>query len=319
MRHFLIDTDTAGDDAIALMMLLQEPQVRVEAVTTVAGNVPLEQATKNALATIEVTGSYQPPVYRGAARPLMRDLAQMIGVHGKDGMGDCDLIAPTLSPAPGHAVDAICELAKRYPDELEILMIGPATNVALALMKEPEAMRRVKHIYSMGTGGFALGMETAVAEFNVYIDAEAYAAVLDSGIPITIAGFDICMGETALNEEEAVLLARRGTPAGKFAAACNAKLLEFARRRLGVGMIPLPDPTAAAAAIWPEVVLETEDRYCYTCTKEEATYGQVIPFVPDAEIKDQGFHRRAANARLIKKLDAARFKEKLLSLLLAAE
>ena len=103
MRHFLIDTDTAGDDAIALMMLLQEPQVRVEAVTTVAGNVPMEQATKNALATIEVTGSYQPPVYRGAARPLMRDLAQMIGVHGKDGMGDCDLIAPTLSPAPGHA------------------------------------------------------------------------------------------------------------------------------------------------------------------------------------------------------------------------
>lgn len=242
MRHFLIDTDTAGDDAIALMMLLQEPQVRVEAVTTVAGNVPMEQATKNALATIEVTGSYQPPVYRGAARPLMRDLAQMIGVHGKDGMGDCDLIAPTLSPAPGHAVDAICELAKRYPDELEILMIGPATNVALALMKEPEAMRRVKHIYSMGTGGFALGMETAVAEFNVYIDAEAYAAVLDSGIPITIAGFDICMGETALNEEEAVLLARRGTPAGKFAAACNAKLLEFARRAAGRGHDPAAGP-----------------------------------------------------------------------------
>ena len=315
MRHFLIDTDTAGDDAVALIMLLRAEGICVDAITTVAGNVPVEQATQNALATIEVAGGSTPPVFQGSDRPLFRPLDRMNGVHGEDGMGDCDLIHPHLTPAPGHAVDEICRLAKAYPGELEILMIGPATNIALAFMKEPEAMRKVKRIYSMGTGGFAPGMETAVAEFNVYVDAEAYAAVLDSGVPVTIAGFDVCMGPTALSEEELRLLQREGNTAGKFAAACNASLIEFTRQRIGTALVPLPDPTAAAAAVWPETVVESEDRYCYVCTREEATYGQVIPFLPDKEIKEQGFHRHAANATLIRKIDATRFKQRLMELL----
>lgn len=109
MRKFIIDTDTGSDDAVAIIMALKSPDVKAEAMTTVCGNVPLEQATKNGLMTIEVANGQKPPLYAGAAKPLMRDLVTSVSVHGEDGMGDCDLIHPTIVPENKHAVDAILE------------------------------------------------------------------------------------------------------------------------------------------------------------------------------------------------------------------
>ena len=316
MRHFIIDTDTGGDDALAIIMMLKgAADIRVEAITTVFGNVDLEQGTQNALTTLELLGGELPPVYKGAPRPLLRAPLATLHVHGTDGLGDCGLAPTYARPQEGHAVDAICRLAKQYPGELEILMIGPATNVALALMKEPEAMRQVKHIYSMGTGGFGPGLETAVAEFNVLVDAEAYAALLDSGIPLTIAGFDICLGEAALNPQEVEALIQSGAPLADFVVKGNRALLEKSQELLGYSSIPLPDALAAAAALWEDVVLAAEDRYCYTCYREEATYGQVIPFVPDADTVGHGHRHHPANARVIKEIDAPLFKRRLIDLL----
>ena len=154
MRKIIIDTDTGSDDAVAIMMCLREPSVDVVALTTVSGNVPVEQATWNCLmsAQIAVGAENVPPVYVGADRPLMRDRVHARNVHGNDGMSDCGLIHPDISPVEGiHACDAIIDFVRKYPDEIELAVIGPVTNVALAMMKEPDVMKHVKCIWTMGT------------------------------------------------------------------------------------------------------------------------------------------------------------------------
>ena len=226
MRKLIIDTDTGSNDAVALIMALKSETVSVEAITTVCGNVPLDLATKNALMTIEVANGQTPPVYVGSAKPLMRDLVTATNVHGDDGMGDIDLIHPTLIAEEKHAVDAIIEIVKNNPGEIEIVTIGPVTNIALAMFKDPDTMNTVEHIYSMGTAGFGAGNTTPVAEFNVYVDAEAYSIMLNFGVPITIIGFDVCLGDAAWNKEDIDLLLSSGKPEAEFSVKCNKTLLE---------------------------------------------------------------------------------------------
>ena len=174
MRKIIIDTDTGSDDAVAILMALRDPSVQVLAVTTVCGNVNMEQATINAFRSIDAARTYVPPVYKGAFRPLYWDLVTGQFAHGQDGMGDMGLPIPDMQAETEHAVEAILRLVKENPGEIEIVALGPATNLALAMMKDPEAMKQVKHIYSMGSGGYGKGNATSVAEFNVFVDAEAY-------------------------------------------------------------------------------------------------------------------------------------------------
>ena len=135
-RKFLIDTDTASDDAVALVMALREPTVTVEAVTVVAGNVPVDQAVQNALYTVELCGS-EVPVYAGRHAPLMRDLQTAEDVHGKDGMGNIGLPLSGRNPAGTGAVDVIIETIIGSPGEITLVTLGPLTNVAIALLREP--------------------------------------------------------------------------------------------------------------------------------------------------------------------------------------
>lgn len=155
MRRFIVDTDTASDDAAALMIAALSEEIDLLGVTIVAGNVGLKQATDNALMTLEVCGS-DAPVYLGAKRPLFRERHETISVHGKDGMGDCDIIHPKRSPEEKRAVEFILEQVERYPNEVELVVLGPATNIALAILTDREIMSKVKHIWSMGTPGFGI-------------------------------------------------------------------------------------------------------------------------------------------------------------------
>lgn len=148
MRRFIVDTDTASDDAAALMIAALSEEIDLLGVTIVAGNVGLKQATDNALMTLEVCGS-DAPVYLGAKRPLFRERHETISVHGKDGMGDCDIIHPKRSPEEKRAVEFILEQVERYPNEVELVVLGPATNIALAILTDREIMSKVKHIWSM--------------------------------------------------------------------------------------------------------------------------------------------------------------------------
>ena len=316
MRRIIIDTDTGCDDAVALLMALLDPGIRVEAITTVCGNVPLDVATKNALLVVELVGGEPPPVYVGAEKPLFRELKTAAAVHGTDGLGGMNLPDPALQPAPGYAAIAILDLVKQYPGEIEIVALGPATNIAAALFLDPAAMRGVKHIYSMGTNGFGGPGSTPVAEFNVYVDAESYDAMLRSGIPLTVIGIDQCLGEAAMDAEEIEEIAACGTRAGTFTVRCNQTRTDFSQKRFGRKRLALPDAVAMAAAIWPELVLEAPMCYCYTCTKEATAYGQVI--IDDRRpraIRDYEGSAEPLNAAVVKTMDYKGYKQRLAELL----
>jgi purine nucleosidase len=310
MRKFIIDTDTGSDDAVALIMALKSEEVYIEAVTTVCGNIPLEQATQNALMTIEVTNAQMPPVYVGEAKPLKRPLMTARSVHGNDGMGDCGLIKPTRTPAGDQAVDRILDLVKANPNEIEIITIGPVTNIAKAILKDPDTMKTVKHIYAMATGGFGPGNVTPVAEFNVYVDGEAFEIMLNAGIPLTIAGFDICLGEAALNKDEIETIKGSGKREAIFAMACNKAKLQWHIDTFNSHSINLPDPVAMAVALWEDVVIEAVDAHCYTCTQEEPVYGQVI-----VDTGRFGNATKPFNAKVVKTIDPQKYKGHLIEIL----
>ena len=316
MRRIIIDTDCGSDDAVAMIMALKASKIQVEAITTVCGNVPVELATINALMTIEVANGQKPPLYVGAKKPLMRELVTAVNVHGNDGMGDCELIHPSILPEKEYAVDAILNSVKTYPNEIELVAIGPVTNIALAIMKDPDTMKKVKHIYTMGTAGFGRGNTTPVAEFNVYVDSEAYSVMLNSKIPITIIGFDVCLGEAALTKGDIESLMLSGKKEAQFAVMCNRSLLDYNLKRCGEHIVDLPDAVAMGVVLWEEIVLESKPCYCYACTLEPAAYGQVIIDDKSVLAVSEGFVNKEPNAIVCKTLDNQTFKTKMFELLM---
>ena len=141
MRKLLIDTDVGGDDAVALVMALRDPKVQVEAITTVMGNVSVEQATKNALITIERAGTYAPPVYQGLTTGVLNQplVGKNYTIHGRDGMGDLGLPEPRLQPEKEHAVDFLIRTIEAHPGEYELVTLGPVTNLAWVSLRSPPA------------------------------------------------------------------------------------------------------------------------------------------------------------------------------------
>lgn len=310
MRKFIIDTDTGSDDAVALIMALKTEEISIEAITTVCGNVSLDKATLNALMTIDVVNSRKPPVYIGSEKPLKRILETAESVHGNDGMGDQGLINPTLKVSGSDAVDKIISIVKNSPNEIEIVTIGPVTNIAKAIIKAPEIMCNVKHIYAMATGGFGPGNVTPVAEFNVFVDAEAFDIMLKSGIPITIIGFDLCIGDAAFDEEEINLIRQSTKPEAIFSMAINSKKIQWNLKKYNRYSLNLPDPVAVAVALWSDIVTEVVPAHCFTCITEEETYGQVI-----IDTGNYGNESKKFNASVVKSIDIKKYKNKLIQLL----
>ena len=274
MRHIIIDTDMGGDDAAALVLAAKSPNVKIEGVTVLAGNVDLEQAAKNALMTLEVAG-VNIPVYKGADRSLVNREVELFSVYGEDGMGDVDLIHPKGKVQKKSAVDFILETVRKNPDQIEIILLGPATNVALAIQKDPATMKRVKRFWSMGTSGFGEGNATPVAEFNVFKDAEAYKVMLDSGVPVTVVGLDIMNSEVRLNAEILTAM-KNSSPTQRFIALANEKYLNFCRDELHSSDALFCDPVTMAVALWDDFVLETATCHASCITEPNETYGQVL-------------------------------------------
>ncbi len=302
MRHFLIDTDTASDDVVALILALRDLSIHVEAITVVAGNLPLDLAVTNALHSIEQAGTYAPPVYRGAGKPLLRPLITSEFVHGSDGMGEMNLPPPTLTAAPGHAVDRIIEVAAQYPGEIEIVTLGPLTNLALAVLKAPEIAAQVKQVTIMGGQGRGAGNMTPVAEFNLFVDAEAAQVVLNSGLPLRFVGWDCSTDETFITQQDIDHLMATGSARAAFCVRCNTTLIDYNARSWGKVGFDLPDPVAMIAALYPDVIREEIAAFCAVEHRSEATYGQLI-------IDEHRLLNRPSNASVCLKIDAARFKE----------
>lgn len=308
MRPILIDTDTASDDAVALIMALREPSVRVVAITVVAGNVVLPQAVKNALIAVQTAATYAPPVYAGCAKPLLRPLFTAENVHGADGMGDMNLPNPTLSPAPEHASDAIIEYADRYANQLEIVTLGPLTNLALALSKAPHIAHHVRRVYIMGGTGLGHGNVTPVAEFNIYVDAEAAQIVLNSGMDLVFVGWDVSTDETFITAQDIARLLTSGSSIAEFCVRCNATLRQYNATLWGKDGIDLPDPTTMAAALYPDIITQQTRAYVYADYQSVKSYGQLV-------IDRYGLLKEPPNATLCLAIDARRFKDLLFRLL----
>jgi hypothetical protein len=179
-RMFLIDTDVASDDAVALIMALRAPDVGVVAITTVAGNVEVQQATRNALYTVELCGA-DVPVYVGAEKPLLRPHENATWFHGNDGLGEHGYPPARQAPAKTHAVEAIIEAIESHPG-LVVVTLGPLTNLALAVLRKPSIADKVGRCVVMGGGPCTEGNVTPAAEYNIWVDPEAARIVLHSGL-----------------------------------------------------------------------------------------------------------------------------------------
>lgn len=259
MQRFLIDTDTASDDAVALLMALRAPDVQVEAITVVAGNVDLDQAVQNALYTVELC-ERQTPVYVGLSKPILQELHMAREVHGQDGMGDIGLDLSGRQPAAGHAVDVLIDTICSNPGEITLITLGPLSNVAAALLKEPELARAVKQCVVMG-GCYRLpGNVTPLAEFNIYVDPEAAQIVFDSGMPLMLVGWEECIVAGFVDETDQAKLLGIGTKYAEFCVNIQGSVSAFIEEVMGQKGFDLPDPLAVAAALEPGIATWVERR-----------------------------------------------------------
>jgi purine nucleosidase len=273
-RPFLIDTDTASDDAVALIMALRAPDVRVVAITTVAGNVPVQQSTRNALYTVELCGA-KVPVFAGADKPLVRPYQDATWFHGRDGLGDHNYPAPHQSAESTHAVDAIIAAVEANPG-IVIVTLAPLTNVALALAKKPGIAAKVGRCVIMGGAPCCEGNVTPAAEYNIWVDPEAARMVTRSGLPIELVGWQLCRGEAILDDRDIARILAFNTPLAKFAVECNSHARHALKVQTGEDGICLPDPVAMAIAIDPSVGTVWSTHYVDVETESELTRGMTV-------------------------------------------
>jgi purine nucleosidase len=273
-RAFLIDTDVASDDAVALIMALRAPEVRVIAITTVAGNVGVHQATRNALYTAELCGATV-PVYAGAEKPLLRLHQSATWFHGEDGLGDHNYPPPQRSPQKLHAVDAIVQATAANPG-LVIVTLGPLTNLALALTRQPAISGQVGRCVVMGGAPCCEGNVTPAAEYNFWVDPEAARVVLRSGLPVELVGWQTSRGDAVLDENDIAQVLRLNNPVARFAIECNSRAREAYKVQTGEDGISLPDPVAMSVALDPAVGSEWSEHYVDVETQSELTRGMTV-------------------------------------------
>ena len=271
---FLIDTDTASDDAVALIMALRSSQVRVLAITTVAGNVDVQQATRNALYTVELCGA-DVPIFVGAEKPLNRPHQSAHWFHGRDGLGDHGYPPPSKSAEKQHAAEAIITTIECHPG-LVLVTLGPLTNVALALQLDPSIAAKVGRCVIMGGAPCCEGNVTPAAEYNIWCDPEAARIVLRSGLPVELVGWHLCRGEAALNPDDIKHVLSFGTPQARFAIECNSRAQEAYLEQTGEHGISLPDPVAMAIALDPTIVTQQSEHYVDVETTCELTLGMTV-------------------------------------------
>jgi len=319
MRKFLIDTDTASDDVVAIIMALSAPDVEVCALTAVAGNVSLDQAARNALLTTEICGS-NAPVFKGAAGPLIRAHEHAHWFHGADGLSDRHYPAPARSAEREHAVDAIIRLCHAEPG-LTLVTLGPLTNLALATARDPSIAGKVGRCVVMGGAPCCEGNVTPAAEYNIWVDPEAARMVFRAGLPIEMIGWQVSRGPSVLSEEEIAGVLALGSTKARFAIECNARAKEAYFIQTGETGLSLADPTAMAVALdrtigseWSRHLVEIE------CNSELTRGMTIVDRLNVAHDANNALAWRRALEAGVKTdicwtIDAARFKTLLIAAL----
>ena len=242
----ILDVDPGHDDAVALMMACGSPDLDLLAVTTVAGNVPLEKTTRNALRVLSLVGHTHVPVAAGAAAPLCRPLHTAEDIHGESGLEGTEIPEAGFASDKRSAVDLIADTLRASPQPVTLVPVGPLTNVATLLCEHPDLKKKIAHVSLMG-GSIGLGNTTPAAEFNIFVDPEAAREVFDSGLPVTMSGLDVTHQAGVGPAERERLRAVGGL------GAVVAELLDFFAATyegvFGFDVPPLHDPVAVAAVL----------------------------------------------------------------------
>jgi purine nucleosidase len=309
--RFWIDTDTAGDDVTSLLFGLLWPDVTLEGISVVAGNVYLEEATRNALYTTEIARRTDVPVFAGADRPLLRPPFTANYVHGRDGMGDSDFPAPRVQARAKHSVQALIDAARTHGRDLVLIAQGPLKNLALALREAPEIPRQMGPVWIMGGTNNSLGNVTPAAEFNFYVDPEAAHMVLRAGFDVTLVPWDVCLRHGVLERAELQPILDMGTELSEFYLRVNRTAWEFMRTRGGgasVDGIGHPDALTIAMAIEPRLVTGRGRYHVDVEHRGELTRGYSV-------VDLGGVLRKAPNADVILSADKPSFRDMVFRLL----
>ncbi|OBZ95552.1 hypothetical protein ADU59_09105 [Pararhizobium polonicum] len=298
--RFVYDCDPGADDALAMLFALgRRDALDMIGITCVAGNVGLEPVLNNARRILELASRQDIPVYAGAARPFMAPSGKVSIMHGSDGLAGSALPAPTMALSDGHAATELSRIA-RAEGQLHICATGPLTNIALALLLDPELPKFVSTITLMGGAAFCPGNTTPLAEFNFAVDPHAAAIVFDSGIPITMLGLDVT--RQAVVTDEMIHEAQKiGTPVALEAAYL---LINY-----GAKDPCLHDPSAIAWMLEPKI-FTTVAGHVSICTDNGAAAGQVV-----AAVSERHLAGRAPNCTIVTGVDSTAFLELFLNAL----
>ena len=299
-RRLWIDTDTASDDAVAIVMALRHPYTEVIGMSVVIGNVPVEMGVQNALYTAEQCGK-SIPVHAGAALPLVRPFATAQHAHGVDGMGDIGLPLKGRKATSNNAVHEMIEAFRKEPGELELVALGPLTNLALAIRIEPKFASWVKRCVIMGGTGVLPGNATPLSEFNWWIDPEAVHIVLESGMKVEMVGWDVSLADSVIDTDLAEELRNLG-PLGQFSIDIQKALRRFIQEVTGRTGFDLPDPIAMAVALEPDIATSEAHLRVEVSLGLGHERGQTI-------VDHLGNTKREPNCRVVYRVDRERFIE----------
>ena len=275
-QRVIIDTDPGVDDAIAILLALRSPELKVEAITPVCGNVPLELTLPNALRLVEIAGRTDIPVAPGASHPLTRRLVTARYAHGNNGLAGVEFPAPATKPSRESATEIISSMVREGPGEITIIALGPLTNIATVLRADPEIAAMIRGIAIMG-GSLSGGNVSPSAEFNFYVDPEAARIVFDSHIPLTMVGLDVTR-KVLLHEDHVKLLEAAKNPVSQAAGRMMRATIERMRDSHNPPAMAMHDPLTVASLIDP-TILTLRDYYVEIETSGELTAGESVGYL----------------------------------------
>lgn len=252
-RAIILDCDPGHDDAMAMILAHANPSIDLRAITTVAGNQTLPKTTLNARRVCTAAGITDVPIAAGCDRPLTRELVVAAYIHGESGLDGPQWGEPTVGVVPENAIDVIVDMVMSAADgEITLVPIGPLTNIALAMRKEPRIIERVREVVLMG-GSYTRGNITPAAEFNIFVDPEAAGIVFDAPWQVTMVGLDLTHQARATDQVVA-RIAALGTPLAQTVVEILRFFASTYEREMGPGGPPVHDPTAVARVINPALV-----------------------------------------------------------------
>ncbi len=299
-RRIIVDTDTAGDDTQAILLAALADSLELEALTIVAGNVEFDYEVENAKYTLDLAGAANVPVYEGARRPLVKDIEHATHVHGEGGLGG-DLFPETGIPsAEGHAVDAILETLRESPGEVTLVCIGPLTNIAMALQREPDLNELTDEIWVMGGAINTLGNDTPAAEFNFWVDPEA-AKIVIRELDVTLVDWGLCVRQGTFDTTDLAEFDAADTDYADFFTTISKPSRELSRNRMSIDATTQPDSLTAACVLHPEIVTETQELFVDIDEREGMTRGYSLG-------DEHGITGNEPRTRLVREIDENLFK-----------